>query len=539
MPAARISTLERSGTLDRLERERFDCVVVGGGITGAGVAHEASSRGLSVALLEAADFASGTSSRSSKLIHGGLRYLAMGDVRLVRETARERITIREMAPHLAEPRWMVVPVRSRAGLAKMRAAIAVYETLGGVERGDLHQNWSGDDLEREEPTVRRSTYPFACAYREYLTDDSRLVLAVLRGAVASGAAVLNHAAVGRILIEGDRAVGAEATCRFTGRTVRVRGRCVINAAGPWVESVRALEDASAPSFLHLSKGIHVVLPSDRVPLRNLVVLLARGRSIFTIRRGAVVYVGTTDTTYPGGPSLWPEITMEDVEYLLEPLHRYLDVEPIKPEEVVAAWAGLRPLVGQPGKKPSEISRRDEILVGSGGVVTIAGGKLTGFRATARRTVEQVAEISGLTLGTSRVAPVPGGDFDGDVDLIARQLVAERGVPESAAARLSRLYGAEAADVVEGGFRPLVPGASVDEAEVEWAVTQEGAATVLDVLYRRLGVAYYEPGLRESAVEPVADLLSELLGWDARRRDEEIASTRARLTEDLAFSTGAV
>jgi len=202
-----LSTPARFAVLDRLEHERFDCVVIGGGISGAGVAREASLRGLSVALLEAEDFASGTSSRSSKLIHGGLRYLAMGDVSLVRTTALERKQIFRIAPHLAEPRWMVVPVRSYAGLLKFRAAITAYEKLGAVESADLHRNWGVNEIEREEPALDASVYKHACAYREYLTDDAHLVLANLRSAAGLGAAVLNHARVDAIVQEASRAAG--------------------------------------------------------------------------------------------------------------------------------------------------------------------------------------------------------------------------------------------------------------------------------------------------------------------------------------------
>ncbi len=230
MTAGAISAGARSETIDRLDRERFDCVIIGGGIAGAGVAREASLRGLSVAVVEAEDFASGTSSRSSKLIHGGLRYLAMGDIGLVRTTALERKQIFRLAPHLATPRWMVVPARSYAGLMRVRAGVTAYEKLGAVEREDLHRNWDEEDLEREEPLLDRAVYKRACAYREYLTDDAHLVLANLRSAVQRGSAVLNHARVESIVLDSDRAAGVEAVCRFTNRRFRVRGRCVINAA---------------------------------------------------------------------------------------------------------------------------------------------------------------------------------------------------------------------------------------------------------------------------------------------------------------------
>ena len=535
-----INALDREATLNRLEGETFDCAIIGGGITGAGIAREATQRGLSVALLEAEDFASGTSSRSSKLIHGGLRYLAMGDVWLVRETARERKAIRRIAPHLAEPRWMIVPSRSRAGLLKIRAGVAAYERLGRVASEDVHRNWSESDLEREEPLIRRSTYRFACVYREYLTDDARLVLANLRSAVASGAAVCNHAPVAAILREGGRATGIEARDRLSGRTVRVRARAVINAAGPWVEAVRALEDPEAAPLLHLSKGIHVVLSRERVPLNNILILGAGdGRTIFVIPRAATVYVGTTDTSYAVGATVWPEITAQDVEYLLSPLPRCLDLDPVKPKEVLGAWAGLRPLVAEPGKKPNEISRRDEILVGPANVVTIAGGKLTGYRKMACRAVEKTAEVTGLSVKppTDEDPPLPGGDFEGGLDRLGSALADEVGSPRSAADRLVRLYGTETRAVVGPKFHPVVEGGDAALGEIDWAIAQEGAVTLEDVLQRRMRLPLYDPIQSERAVEAIADRMAELLGWEGAKREEEVAVARARVAEDLAFCRG--
>ena len=212
-----LPTADRAATLDRLERESFDCVVIGGGISGAGIARHAVQRGLRVALLEAEDFASGTSSRSSKLIHGGLRYLAQGEVALVRRTALERKEIFRLAPHLAERRWMLVPARSWAGAMKLRAGVATYEKLGAVEGDDLHRNLSDAELELEEPALDTSVFRHACMYREYLTDDAALVLANLRAAAAEGAAPINHVAVDAILREAGRASGVEARCALSGR----------------------------------------------------------------------------------------------------------------------------------------------------------------------------------------------------------------------------------------------------------------------------------------------------------------------------------
>jgi glycerol-3-phosphate dehydrogenase len=278
MPPAALRSGERESRIARLEAERFDLVVIGGGITGAGIACEGARRGLRVALLEAGDFATGTSSRSSKFVHGGLRYLALGDVATVRSTALERKVLHRIAPHLAEPHWVVVPSRSWAGLAKLRAALTAYEKLGEVEDADRHRNWSGEELARGEPILDRSVYPYACVFREYLTDDARLVLANLRAAAGYGAAVLSRAPVGAILREGSAACGVEATCAESGGSDRsgarfsVRARCVVNAAGPWVDAVRVLEDPDAAPKLHLSKGVHVVFRRERLPLRNILLL---------------------------------------------------------------------------------------------------------------------------------------------------------------------------------------------------------------------------------------------------------------------------
>ena len=536
--SASLATPHRPRLLDALEERPFDLVVVGGGITGAGILREASLRGLSAALLEAEDFASGTSSRSSKLIHGGLRYLALGDVALVRETALERKRVFALAPHLAERCWMVVPARSWAGLLKFRAGIGTYEKLGAVEAADRHFHWNADELARFEPALRRDAWRFACVYREYLTEDARLVLANLRAALRRGGLAANHAAVEGFLEQHGRAAGVLARCRLTGRELRVRARCVVNAAGPWIEALRRLEDPQAPSVLHLSKGVHVSLPAERLPVRHIVIVnTSDKRSMFVIPRGDVVYVGTTDTSYGRGADVWPEVERADVEYVLEPLSRYFDVPKPSAEDVVAAWAGIRPLIAQPGRSPSEISRRDEIWIGPKRVVTIAGGKLTGYRRMAEEVMERVARVLERPLPppADEDSPLPGGDFDGDLDALAARLVTQTGVEAPAAARLVRLYGTEAAAVVGLGATPLLPGSKVLSGEVDWAVGEEAAASLEDLIYRRTRVALYDPLARETLLAPAAARMAALLGWDAARREREIADTRGRLERDLGFA----
>jgi glycerol-3-phosphate dehydrogenase len=527
----------REQRMAALEAERFDLAVIGAGIGGAGIAREAARRGLRVAVVEASDFAAGTSSRSSKLIHGGLRYLAMGDVPLVRTTALERKQVRRIAPHLCEPRWMLVPARTRAGLLKFQVGLTAYEKLGAVDGNDVHRTWSQEDLEREEPSLDRVRYPWACAYREYLTDDARLVLANLRSAAGDGAVLLSHAPAVALLEEGGRAAGVEARCAHSGRSLRVRARAVVNAAGPWVDAVVRLESGGAAARLHLSKGVHVAVPAERLPVRHLAILQTEDRrSIFAVPRGGCVYLGTTDTSYEGRPVEWPPLAREDVEYLLAPANRDFTVVPLRASDVVAAWCGLRPLVAEPGKPAREISRKDEVWVGRAGLVTLAGGKLTGYRPMARATLERAAEVAGLRLSQAgEEPPLAGGDFGGDLDGLAASLRrAEPALGAESAARLARLYGSESLEVLRLGSEPLVPGAPLVAGEIDWAVTREGAETLLDVHYRRTRAALYDPAAREAAVAPSAARLAPLLGWGEARREDEIARTRARLAADLAF-----
>ena len=535
---AAISIFDREQTLDELESAHFDCLVIGGGITGAGIAREASRRGLSVAVLEAEDFGSGTSGRSSKLIHGGIRYLAQGDIALVRETALERKYVHRIAPHLAAPAWMVIPVRSRASLLKFRTAVATYEKLGAVESKDRHRVWDSSDLEENEPTISRDEFPRACVYREYVTDDARLVIANLRAAVGEGALVIPHARIDRVLVEAGKASGAEGVCELSDRRFRVKARCVINAAGPWVEAVRKLEDPKASSVLHLSKGVHVVIPRERLPVNHLVILSAPdGRSVFCVPRGNIVYVGTTDSSYGKAPDVWPEITRQEVDYLLEPLSRYFPQNPVAPSDCVAAWAGLRPLVAQGGRKATEISRKDEVWRGPSAMISIAGGKLTGYRKMATGVLEHIEQVLGASFAAPIVedVPLPGGDFAGDLETLAGELMQRFQIEKRTARRLAELYGSESAELLALGAQSIVQGAPVVAGEVEWAIRYEGAATVEDVLYRRMRAALYEPECCSVLVEPLSRQMASLLSWDVERRDQEIARANDRLSRDLDFA----
>ena len=507
----------------------FDVLVIGAGITGCGVARDAAMRGLKVALVDASDIGAGTSSRSSKLIHGGLRYLAMGDIFVVREAAVERRTLRKIAPHLAATMPVVIPVRGKLELTRMRTGMWTYEKLGDVEPHERHEVWDLNRLRQEEPRVVTEVVTGAVVYPEYMTDDARLTLANARSALASGARILTYAYAVRMTEADGRVAGAILRGTLPGETeeVEVRARVVVNAAGPWVDAVRRLEDPKAEQKLQLTKGIHLVVSHTRLPIRHTLVMSTRDRrSIFVVPREKIVYIGTTDTFFEI-PEYWPEIGREDVDYLLETVNQSFGVEPIRDEDILAAWSGLRPVLWAGGKKPSEISRRHEIMEGPGGMITVAGGKLTSYRSMAERVVDRCEERLGrdLTPATTAEEPLPGGDFSGPFDELSSFFEAQ-GLAREEADRVIRLYGKEA-------FSVFAEQKGV-AAEVQQAVLNEGALTLEDYWFRRSGRAHFstEGGLDD--LEAAAEHMGGWLGWSQAEKARQIENCRRKRAFEMSF-----
>jgi glycerol-3-phosphate dehydrogenase len=526
-----LDTRQRDSTLRELQNTTFDLLIIGGGITGAGILREASLRGLNVALVEAEDFASGTSSKSTKLIHGGIRYLAMGHVHVVREAARERKRVHELAPHLAEPQWLMLPSSNLIEFYKYRLGVNIYEQLGQVGSDDLHFNLDGRELAEREPLLDINRYSRACIYREYLTDDARLVLANIRAGVDAGGTAMNKLRVTGVIKENARVSAVRARCGVTDEEIIIRSKGVINAAGPWVESICDLDGLPSEKPLVLSKGIHIVIPHSKLPLNEMVLMVAKDdRPVFAIPRGSVVYIGTTDTSYESPANIWPEVLASEIEYLFKPILDYFNVE-LTHSDCLSTWAGLRPLISQRGKSTKEISRRDEIWVSKSGLITIAGGKLTGYRKMAEDTVDKATELLDLAAKDSADdISLPGGDFTGGINQQIAML-ANRQLEEGAAMRLTRLYGTEASDVLDLDSQPLTQGSHVLSGEVKWAVRQEGATNLEDVLYRRTRAAYYRPSEVNEILEPASILLGSELGWTESKRIEECDSVRSRLLQD--------
>lgn len=518
-----MDTRQRDTTLDELEKHEFDLVVIGGGITGAGVLREAALRGLSVALLEAGDFGSGTSSKSTKLIHGGIRYLAMGHVHVVREAARERKRVHLLAPHLAEPMSLILPAHNILQHLKYRTGVTVYEYLGQVDAADRHFNLGGEDLNRREPLLDTEAFPWACIYREYLTDDARLVLANVRAGIAAGGRAVNYVRVEGLVKDHARVTGVRAR-DVSGREILVRARGVINAAGPWVESICEQDGLATPKPMVLSKGIHIVVNRERLTINHPIMMVSKdSRPVFAIPRGDIVYIGTTDTRYPGSADHWPRVEQDEVKYLFEPVERYFGVR-LRLSDVRMTWAGLRPLILERGKSTRDISRKDEVWISKSGLITIAGGKLTGYRKMAEDTVSRAVDRLGLKArAPAEDVPLPGGESAVNIDGL-----------EGPDVRLARLYGSERDRVIACGGMPLVEHGMVRSGEIIWAIRQEGALTLEDVLYRRTRAALYRPDEALVAVDPASRLMAAELGWDETTRLDEVRRVRKRLLTDSEF-----
>jgi glycerol-3-phosphate dehydrogenase len=396
VPATGLVPFDRGAMLRRLAEEAFDVVVVGGGITGVGVALDAASRGLRTALVEKGDFASGTSSKSSKLVHGGLRYLQQGEVRLVYEALAERQRLRRNAPHLVRVLPFLIPILTRDGVVNAKIARALgtamwgYDLTGGLRIGKRHKRISATEALAYVPTMPGERLSSAYLYYDARADDARLCLTVARTAAAHGAAVANHASVTGLRKGADGTVTG-VVVEADGATFDVSTTVVVNATGVWSDDVRALDEGTHPDSIRPAKGIHLTLPWDKVRNEIAVVIPVPKdrRSLFVVPWGDCTYVGTTDTDYDG-PLDDPRCTADDIAYVLRALNASITTG-ITEADIVGTWAGLRPLVKQTGGRTADLSRRHRVTTSSSRVISVTGGKLTTYRRMAVDTVDEVME----------------------------------------------------------------------------------------------------------------------------------------------------
>jgi glycerol-3-phosphate dehydrogenase len=523
----------RAAALAEMARSPVDVLIIGGGISGCGLARDAALRGLRVALIERDDFACGTSSRSTKIIHGGIRYLAYGDLRVVRESARERWMLRRIAPHLVHPIDFVYPLYADQWRLKYRLGFWLFDRLAAAPPGERHHMLTPAAVLERVPGLRPALTGGG-VYPEFVTDDARLTLENAMSAAEHGALVANHAPVTAILSRDGRVRGATVRDAVTGDDLTVMARVVVNATGVWAERTLGLGARAPAHHLLPSKGIHLLFHADRLPLAGAThVRASDGREGIAVRRWDYVYVGTTDIEYHG-PLEHPTADADaiaDVLRMTRDCFRGLD---LTADDVLGTWAGVRPLVAEPGKSTRETSRRDEIWEGSDGLISLVGGKLTTYRAMAQRAMQRILPRLGRGADPSadrtQELVLPGartdnGDLAGELSRIDARLAA-RAVDAATRRRVLWLYGArtrqllEYGDEDEGWLRPLAPKAPVLRGEARLAVEHEMALTLEDFLDRRTSLLLFSDDQGRACVDAGAAVLGQCLGWDDARRDTE-------------------
>ncbi len=552
------SRTQRDQAWERLGREQFDLVIVGGGVIGAGAARDAALRGLRVAVIEAEDIAAGTSSRSSKLIHGGLRYLEQGDLSLVFESVSERGVMMKIAPHLVRPMGFLFPVYAgdKVKLATLRLGLIVYEGLALFRSPKLHTTLSPKDVAEEVPLLRQQGLRGGPLYWDCATDDARLTLETMLDAVHAGACVLTHARVSELLRTPEGQVrGVRVRDVLGDRTVDVTAGAVLNATGPWSDRVRGTPERPSHQ-LRLTKGVHIVVPAARIPIEHTIVCFhpVDKRLLFILPWGEQVYIGTTDTDYEGDPR---EVAADraDIDYLLQAVDAYFPTVKLRPDEVTSTWAGLRPLIRAEGVHPSQVSREHVITADPDGLVSIAGGKLTTHRRMGAEVVDVCIEgmkkrgheLPALKAVNTAVLPLPGAvgwpEHDDGTEVAKQVAEAANGALPAATCRyLADRYGTVAIALARYAatdqrlLRPLCPGRPEIFAQVDWAVRHELAETVTDFMERRTQLYFRDEDQGLGAVDAVADRMAELLGWTRAQRDASADEYRAEVARSRRWKS---
>ena len=523
----------RAEMLDRLEAESFDVLVIGGGITGTGVALDAAARGLRTALVERDDFASGTSSKSSKLVHGGLRYLQQGEVRLVYQALHERERLRKNAPHLVKVLPFMIPILTKDGVVSrkiaraMGSAMWMYDATGGWRIGKVHRRLKKDAAFGHLPTMPKERLASAYLYFDATVDDARLCLTVARTAAANGAVVANRCPVVELLkTDGGLSSGAVVDAGY-GRLITVRAKVVVNATGVWSDEVRTLDEGVDPDSIRPAKGVHLTLPWDKVRNDIAVVIPVPKdrRSLFVVPWGRRpdgtfehTYVGTTDTDYNGSIDD-PQCTKDDITYVLRALNASITTG-VTEADITGVWAGLRPLVKSASSgRTADLSRRHKVGRSASNVISVTGGKLTTYREMAEDTVDEACEILGVRhRSTTKRMPLLGGD-------------GYRPKASDDQPKLGDRYGTLADDVralITQDARlaePLVPGLPYIKAEAVYAARAEMAVTLDDVLSRRTRARLFDRPASVAAADDVARLIADDMGWDDTEVERQVADFR--------------
>lgn len=528
----KFSSLERQKVFENMTEKTMDLLVVGGGITGAGIALDAATRGLNTAVVDMQDFAAGTSSRSTKLVHGGLRYLQQFEISLVAEVGKERAIVYENGPHVTTPEWMMLPFHEGGtfGPFTTNIGLRVYDFLAGVKKSERRQMLSPEEALQKEPLIRSDYLKGAGYYVEYKTDDARLTIEVLKKAVEHGIQALNYARVVEFIYNGyGKVCGAKIQDVMTQTTYDVFAKKVINATGPWVDTLREKDGSKQGKSLFLTKGVHLVFSKEDFPLRQAIYFDAHdGRMIFAIPRDDKTYVGTTDTAYDGNIAN-PTMTKKDRSYLIQAINYMFPSLNIDVGDVESSWAGLRPLIADDGSQtPGEISRKDEIFISNSGLISMAGGKLTGYRKMAEEAVDTVVDQLKIeenilySSSQTKHLPIAGGEVGGSAGFqsFKKQALQEGlklGLPEREARKLIDTYGANARlifglyqdhrqEAEENGIEPLL------FAELFYGIEYEAVYKPTDFFIRRTGALFFEIELVKEHQENIMTYMSKKFNW---------------------------
>lgn len=543
------SAHSRSENLRTIQDESFDLLIIGGGITGAGIALDAASRGLKTVLIEKNDFAFGTSSRSTKLIHGGLRYLKQLEFALVKEVGSERAIVHNLVPHLVVPEKMLLPLYERRGLGYWLASIGlkIYDWLAGVKPEDQRRMLTKPQTIRHEPLLKADDIKGGALYAEYRTDDARLTIEIAKAAHAKGALLVNYLSATEFTYENEQVNGVEARDMVTGAPLSIRARSVVNAAGPWVDELRELNHSNKDKHLHLTKGVHIVVPYHRMPVRQAIYFdVPDGRMIFAIPRGRITYIGTTDTDYNGSKED-VYATRDDVKYIVDAVNETFPTVHLTLADVESCWAGLRPLIHEEGKSASELSRKDEIFESETGLVSIAGGKLTGYRKMAERVVDLLArkKFADRLLPACSTASIRlvGGGFRSISEVVTfNKEIAGRmetmGLKGDEGTYLVHLFGRQAGAIIEEAakVKGVDPDVSLLLSALRYSIRHEMVVKASDFLVRRKGLLYFNLYRLMKFKEPVLEEMAVQFNWSVQRLEAERKEMDDLIRQTLQFKS---
>ena len=534
-----LDSRNRPSMIGNLKSTHYDLLVIGGGITGAGIALDAAARGLKVALVEKNDFAFGTSSRSTKLIHGGLRYLKQLEFGLVKEVGSERAVVHKIAPHLVVPEKMLLPLYEKRGFSSLLTSIGLklYDFLAGVKPEDQRKMLTKKQTLKQEPLLLADDVKGGAIYAEYRTDDARLTIEIIKTASRHGAEVVNYCEVEDFVYEARNIIGVKVKDVLTDASFEIKATAVVSAAGPWVDDLRTINHSKKGKQLHLTKGVHLVVDKKRLPITQAIYFdVEDGRMIFAIPRGRTTYIGTTDTNYSGSKEM-VVATLEDAEYLVRAVNRTFPSTNLTLNDIESSWAGLRPLIHEEGKSASELSRKDEIFESSTGLISIAGGKLTGYRKMAERVVDLVigkidsndSDFGKCTTDSIPLVELGFKNYD-EVKiyiLSVNERISKLGLDSFYADYLIGNYGRQT-DLILNDIRPGQIEIELAKAELRFGITHELITLPEDFFIRRTGRLYF---FKNSITKIEEGILSEFkteLGWT----EGQLNSAKQQLTVEI-------